>query len=222
MALPIEEAQHCVRVLRLRQGNVIQLTDGEGVIYDATLTDVSPKQCLLHIDREQRVERGWSGYIHIAVAPTKLMERNEWFVEKAVEFGVDEISFIKSDHSERDVIKTERIRKVAIAAMKQSQKAYLPKINDMVSFKSILGVDADERFIAHCATEAEKPMLHTIATPNSRTIVLIGPEGDFSPGEIATARNSGFSGVSLGPSRLRTETAALSAVHIMWIKKLNI
>jgi 16S rRNA (uracil1498-N3)-methyltransferase len=149
------------------------------------------------------------------MAPTKLMDRNEWFVEKAVEFGVDEISFIRTAHSERDVIKLERIEKIAVSAMKQSQKAVLPKLNPMVKFSDFISSNQDgDKFIAHCE-ELNKIELKGSVVRGNKTTVLIGPEGDFSPAEIEMAAKAGYRGVSLGPSRLRTETAALAAVHIM-------
>ena len=215
MELPQEEAGHCIRVLRMKEGDRLRLTDGKGFFYDAVISAVSGKRCMVHIDNKEEQKPLWSGHLHIAVAPTKLMERNEWFVEKAVEIGVDEITFLKTDHSERDVIKMERIEKIAVSAMKQSQKATLPILNGMESFKRFLerGFDGD-KFIAHCEP-GDKKSLMDIVVPGRDTLVLIGPEGDFSPAEIEMALNAGFQPVSLGPSRLRTETAALVAVHIM-------
>ena len=215
MELPQEEAGHCIRVLRMKEGDRLRLTDGKGFFYDAVISAVSGKRCMVHIEGKEEQAPLWSGHLHIAVAPTKLMERNEWFVEKAVEIGVDEISFIKTDHSERDVIKMERIEKIAVSAMKQSQKATLPILNGMTSFKSFVerGFEGD-RFIAHCEP-GDKVNLRDKVVPGRDTLVLIGPEGDFSPAEIDMALKAGFKPVSLGPSRLRTETAALVAVHIM-------
>jgi 16S rRNA (uracil1498-N3)-methyltransferase len=143
------------------------------------------------------------------------MDRNEWFVEKAVEIGVDEITFLKTDHSERDVIKMDRIEKIAVSAMKQSQKATLPILNGMTSLRSFIerGFDGD-KFIAHCEP-GSKVLLQDAVVAGHNSLVLIGPEGDFSPGEIEMALKAGFKPISLGPSRLRTETAALVAVHIM-------
>ena len=157
----------------------------------------------------------WDGHLHIAVAPTKLMDRNEWFVEKAVEIGVDEITFLKTDHSERDVVKMERIEKIAVSAMKQSQKATLPVLNGMTTLRDLIerGFDGD-KFIAHCEP-GSKVLLQDAVIPGHDSLVLIGPEGDFSPAEIEMALKAGFRPISLGPSRLRTETAALVAVHIM-------
>lgn len=215
MQLPEEEAGHCIRVLRMKEGDSIRLTDGKGCFYDAVISAVSGKRCMVHIERKEQQEQLWNGYLHIAVAPTKLMDRNEWFVEKAVEIGVDEITFLKTDHSERDVIKMERIEKIAVSAMKQSQKATLPVLNGMTPLRSFIeqGFDGD-KYIAHCEP-GSKVLLQDALTPGRNSLVLIGPEGDFSPAEIEMALKAGFKPISLGPSRLRTETAALVAVHIM-------
>ena len=215
MELPQEEAGHCIRVLRMKEGDRICLTDGKGCFYDAVISAVSGKRCMVHIENIKEQAPLWNGRIHIAVAPTKLMERNEWFVEKAVEIGVDEITFLKTDHSEREVIKPERIEKIAVSAMKQSQKATLPVLNGMVPFRSFIEKDfKGDKFIAHCEP-GNKMNLRDKVVPGRDTLVLIGPEGDFSPAEIDMALKAGFVPVSLGPSRLRTETAALVAVHIM-------
>ncbi|MCQ2067932.1 MAG: 16S rRNA (uracil(1498)-N(3))-methyltransferase [Bacteroidaceae bacterium] len=215
MELPQEEAGHCIRVLRMKEGDRLRLTDGKGAFYDAVISAVSGKRCMAHVENKEVQAPLWKGHLHIAVAPTKLMERNEWFVEKSVEIGVDEITFLKTDHSERDVIKLERIEKIAVSAMKQSQKATLPVLNGMTPFRSFVerGFKGD-KFIAHCEP-GNKVDLKDVTVPGNDALVLIGPEGDFSPAEIEMALKAGFRPVSLGPSRLRTETAALVAVHIM-------
>ena len=204
-----------MRVLRMKEGDALRIADGKGTFYNAVISAVQGKRCMAHIESEERQEPLWNGHLHIAMAPTKLMDRNEWFVEKAVEIGVDEITFIRTDHSERDVIKMERIEKIAVSAMKQSQKATLPVLNGMTGFRSFVerGFDGD-RFIAHCEP-GSKVLLQDAVVPGHDTLVLIGPEGDFSPSEIEMALKAGFKPISLGPSRLRTETAALVAVHIM-------
>ena len=213
MELPQEEAGHCIRVLRMKEGDRICLTDGKGCFYDAVISAVSGKRCMVHIENAKEQAPLWNGRIHIAVAPTKLMERNEWFVEKAVEIGVDEITFLKTDHSEREVIKPERIEKIAVSAMKQSQKATLPVLNGMTTLRDLIerGFDGD-KFIAHCEP-GSKVLLQDAVVPGHDSLVLIGPEGDFSEEEVALALSHGFTSISLGPSRLRTETAALVAVH---------
>ncbi|MBP5690884.1 MAG: 16S rRNA (uracil(1498)-N(3))-methyltransferase [Bacteroidaceae bacterium] len=215
MQLPEEEAGHCIRVLRMKEGDRIRLTDGKGSFYDAVISAVSGKRCMVHIESREVQQPLWDGHLHIAVAPTKLMDRNEWFVEKAVEIGVDEITFLKTDHSERDVVKMERIEKIAVSAMKQSQKATLPVLNGMTTLRNLIerGFDGD-KFIAHCEP-GSKVLLQDAVIPGHDSLVLIGPEGDFSPAEIEMALKAGFRPISLGPSRLRTETAALVAVHIM-------
>lgn len=215
MQLPEEEAGHCIRVLRMKEGDRIRLTDGKGSFYNAVISAVSGKRCMVHIESREMQQPLWDGHLHIAVAPTKLMDRNEWFVEKAIEIGVDEITFLKTDHSERDVVKMERIEKIAVSAMKQSQKATLPVLNGMTTLRSLIekGFDGD-KFIAHCEP-GSKVLLQDAVTPGHDSLVLIGPEGDFSPAEIEMALKAGFRPISLGPSRLRTETAALVAVHIM-------
>ena len=215
LQLPDEEAGHCIRVLRMKEGDRLRLTDGKGCFYDAVISAVSGKRCMVYIEKKEPQKPLWSGHLHIAVAPTKLMDRNEWFVEKAVEIGVDEISFIKTDHSERDVIKMERIEKIAVSAMKQSQKATLPVLNGMTPFRNFVerGFEGD-KFIAHCEP-GSKVLLQDAVRAGHDSLVLIGPEGDFSPAEIEMALKAGFKPISLGPSRLRTETAALVAVHIM-------
>jgi len=215
MELPQEEAGHCLRVLRMKDGDRLQIADGKGTFYNAVISAVQGKRCMVHIETEERQESLWNGHLHIALAPTKLMDRNEWFVEKAVEIGVDEITFLKTEHSERDVVKMERIEKIAVSAMKQSQKATLPALNGLIPFKSFVerGFDGD-KFIAHCEP-GSKVLLQDVVVPGHDSLVLIGPEGDFSPAEIEMALRVGFRPISLGPSRLRTETAALVAVHIM-------
>ncbi len=215
MELPQEEAGHCVRVLRLKEGDMICLADGRGGFHDARITAVTGKRCLVHIESSRQQPALWRGHLHIAVAPTKLMDRNEWFVEKAVETGVDEITFLSTEHSERDTVKMERIEKIAVSAMKQSQKATLPALNGMTRFRDLVSRPFDgDRFIAHC-DEGERVHLMDAMTPGRNTMVLIGPEGDFSPAEIRMALDAGFCPVSLGDSRLRTETAALASVIMM-------
>lgn len=215
MQLPDEEAGHCIRVLRMKEGDELRLTDGKGCFYDAVISAVSGKRCMVHITRREEQAPLWKGHLHIAVAPTKLMDRNEWFVEKAVEIGVDEITFLDTDHSERDVIKMERIEKIAVSAMKQSRKAKMPVLNGMTRLRDLIGRGFNgDCFIAHCEP-GKKVHLRDAVVPGHDTLVLIGPEGDFSPAEIEMAIKSGFRPISLGPSRLRTETAALAAVHIM-------
>lgn len=215
MELPADEAGHCIRVLRLSEGDGLILSDGRGTFYDAEISCIAGKRCYVRLTGSSEQPPLWRGTITLAYAPTKLMERNEWFVEKAVEIGVDRIVFLKTEHSERDVIKMDRVERIAVAAMKQSQKARLPELVPITPFaKFVQCAGSQDRFIAHCE-EGEKLHLADAVTPGSDVLTLIGPEGDFSPAEIRLALDNGFRPVSLGLSRLRTETAALVAVNIM-------
>lgn len=213
--LPEEEAAHAVRVLRLQAGDEVVLTDGKGNFYRAEISTATNKRCLVNIVETIPQEPLWSGHLHIAMAPTKNMDRTEWFAEKATEIGFDELSFLNCRFSERKVIKTERIAKILVSAIKQSLKARLPKLNDMTDFnKFITQPFTGQKFIAHCY-EGEKPLLKDIVRPGENALVLIGPEGDFSKEEVKKAIDNGFTPISLGQSRLRTETAALVACHIV-------
>ncbi len=209
------ESKHAVRVLRLIKGNEVQLIDGKGGFYEAEITDANQKKCKLAIKNTIH-EFGKKNFrLHMAVAPTKNIDRFEWFLEKATEIGIDEITPILSDHSERKTIKSERLEKILVSAMKQSVKAYLPKLNEMVSFNEfITNCTTENRYIAHCY-EGEKPHLKNVVEENQDAVILIGPEGDFSLEEVALAKEHGFLEVSLGTARLRTETAAVVACHIV-------
>lgn len=210
--LPEEEAQHCVRVLRLSAGDEITLTDGNGNFYRAEITASTNKRCLVKILETIPQEPLWSGHLHIAMAPTKNIDRNEWFAEKATEIGFDELTFLNCRFSERKVIKTERIEKIVVSAIKQSLKARLPKLNEMIDFDKFIAQEfTGQKFIAHCY-EGEKPLLKNVLKSGEDALVLIGPEGDFSEEEVTRAIEKGFRPISLGKSRLRTETAALMAV----------
>lgn len=213
--LPEEEAAHAIRVLRLQQGDEVMLTDGKGNFYRAEITTATNKRCLVSLLETIPQAPLWSGYLHIAMAPTKNMDRTEWFAEKATEIGFDELTFLNSRFSERRVIKTERISKILISAIKQSLKARLPKLNEMTDFDRFISQPFDgQKFIAHCH-EGEKPLLKDLVRKGEGALVMIGPEGDFSEEEVAKAIGQGFQAVSLGRSRLRTETAALVACHIL-------
>ena len=213
--LPEEEAAHCLRVLRLAMGDEVMLTDGKGAFYRAQLSAVSGKRCCVSVMEEIRQEPLWRGQLRLAVAPTKNMDRMEWLTEKATEIGVDEIHFLDCRYSERKVLKTDRIEKIAVSAMKQSLKARKPIVWEMTPFKRFISQDfTGQKFIAHCH-EGEKPLLQDVLVPGEDALVMIGPEGDFSEEEVREAVAHGFRPISLGKSRLRTETAALVAVHIM-------
>ena len=203
--LPEEEAQHCIRVLRLSIGDEITLTDGKGNFYKAEITVATNKRCFVNIKETIFQEPLWPCHLHIAMAPTKNMDRNEWFAEKATEIGFDELTFLNCRFSERKVIKTERIEKILVSAIKQSLKARLPKLNEMIEF---------DQFIRQ-EFKGEKPLLKNVLKPGEDALVLIGPEGDFSEEEVKKAIERGFVPISLGKSRLRTETAALVACHTL-------
>lgn len=213
--LPEEEAGHCLRVLRLGVGDEVMLTDGKGFFYKAVISAATGKRCQVKVVEKIEQEKFWKGHLHLAMAPTKNMDRIEWFAEKATEIGFDELSFLNCRFSERKVIKTERIEKIVVSAMKQSLKARKPIVNEMTDFAKFMQRDFQgQKFIAHCY-EGEKPSLKEVLKPGEDALVLIGPEGDFSPEEVQKAEALGFQPISLGKSRLRTETAALVAVHMM-------
>jgi 16S rRNA (uracil1498-N3)-methyltransferase len=215
--LPEEEAAHCSRVLRLSAGDEITLTDGKGNFYLAEITATTNKRCTVMVKETKPQEALWPCHLHIAMAPTKNMDRNEWFAEKATEIGFDELTFLNCRFSERKIIKTERIEKILISAIKQSLKARLPKLNEMTDFDKFIAQDfKGQKFIAHCY-EGEKPFLKDVLRKGEDALVLIGPEGDFSEKEVEKAIEKGFIPISLGKSRLRTETAALVACHTMII-----
>ena len=217
LVLPEEESGHCVRVMRLAEGDEIMITDGKGNFYRASITNAHPKHCQVEITSSWQQEKPWDAYIHIAVAPTKNMDRMEWFAEKATEIGIDEITCLNCRFSERKEVKTARLEKILVSAMKQSQKALLPQLNGMTDFKQFVRQPFNGRkFIAH-GEEGEKPLIKSIYRPGENVLILIGPEGDFSPKEIKSAEENGFEAISLGKSRLRTETAALTACHTIHV-----
>jgi len=214
--LPPVEAAHCSRVLRLQVGDAIALTDGKGTFYEAVITVSSPKRVLFQITEEKQQAPLWSGHIHLAMAPTKNMDRNEWLAEKATEVGFDRLTFLKCRYSERKVIKNERIHKILVSAMKQSLKARLPILDELTEFKHFVQQDfPGQKFIAHCYKGQERAELKNLIDPKQDCLLLVGPEGDFSEEEVALALEYGFKPVVLGPSRLRTETAALVGVVLM-------
>ncbi len=215
LELPEEEAQHCVRVLRLQTGDEVMLTDGKGFFYKAQIAAVTGKRCLVSLLETIPQEQFWSGYLHIAMAPTKNMDRTEWFVEKATEIGFNELTFLNCRFSERKVVKTERIEKILVSAVKQSLKAVVPTLNGMTDFDKFISREFEgQKFIAHCY-DGEKVKLKDVVRKGEKALVLIGPEGDFSLEEVEKAILHGFVPISLGKSRLRTETAALVACHIL-------
>lgn len=225
--LPQEEAMHALRVLRLTEGDEISLVDGEGTLYKAVITSATGKHCHYDIAESLPQQRPWKGKLHIAMAPTKMMERTEWMAEKVTEIGVDELSFPECRFSERRKMRKERVEKVVVAAMKQSHKAWMPQVNDMCAFKQFIDNERGGRkYICHCYNEIERreltSLLRESAESNAATgdtsdedvTILIGPEGDFSVEEVRYAISKGYKSTSLGPSRLRTETAAIVAATV--------
>ena len=223
--LPAAEAMHAMRVLRLKSGDEMFLMDGVGNYYRAVVTIAATHNCYYDIVECLPQTPQWQGHIHLAIAPTKMLDRIEWMVEKATEIGVDEISFFHSKFSERKLLKTTRLDKIAISAMKQSHKAWKPVIREMVSFKDFIGSPVEGRkYIAHCYEEIPRISLFAelqshADSATDRVTVLIGPEGDFSIDEVQMAIEAGYQSVHLGNSRLRTETAGLMAVTMMQLSK---
>ncbi|MCR5820930.1 MAG: 16S rRNA (uracil(1498)-N(3))-methyltransferase [Bacteroidaceae bacterium] len=255
--LPEEEARHVIRVLRLGVGDEINLMDGQGSFFRATITATSGHRCAFAVEEQIAAEREWTGHIHLAMAPTKNIDRTEWLAEKATEIGIDRLSLLNCQFSERTSVKADRLERILVSAMKQSHKAWLPQLDDMLRFQDFIRQEnlPPMRFIAHCYDMEDvgggsKPLLSDILLPCGRgqqsgaeyaagegalsagaegvsdpllrssqpspsCLVLIGPEGDFSIDEVRAAHACGFRSVSLGSSRLRTETAALVAVHLM-------
>ena len=210
-----DESKHIIRVLRLKKGSFISLTNGTGTFYQVEIIDDNAKRCTVKVAEINENVGRREFKLHIAIAPTKNIERFEWFLEKATEIGIDEITPIICRNSERGVIKTERLNKVLVSAMKQSLKAYCPKLNEPIQFSNFLkNQTSPNKFIAHCA-DGEKFSLKEKYKSGSDSLILIGPEGDFSPEEIKSAINSGFQEIHLGNSRLRTETAGVVACQIV-------
>ena len=209
------ESKHCIRVLRYMKGDELVLIDGKGNWYEAIITDPNPKHCSVEVSKTIQNVGKRNYYLHIAIAPTKNIDRFEWFLEKATEIGIDEITPFLCEHSERRQIKNDRLEKVIVSAMKQSLKAFLPKLNNLTTFESFIEAATEScKYIAHCEESGKKHLFHQ-AKPSETLLVLIGPEGDFSPQEIQLAKEKGFAEISLGESRLRTETAGIVAAQII-------
>ncbi|MEE9361083.1 MAG: 16S rRNA (uracil(1498)-N(3))-methyltransferase [Cellulophaga sp.] len=205
-----EESKHIVKVLRKTEGDILFITNGKGYFFDAKILIANHKRCKMEVisSKKKHAKRHW---LHMVIAPTKLNDRYEWFLEKATEIGIDEITPIICEHSERKVIKIDRLKKVIESAMKQSLQAFLPKLNEAISFKEYIEQSKDGLlFIAHCEDD-EKMELKRRVAPDKDVTILIGPEGDFSHSEITTAEEKGFIPISLGKNRLRTETAGIVA-----------
>lgn len=211
--LPEEESMHAVKVLRLKTGDIISVVDGIGGFYEAKIQIPHPKHCSFEIIASTK-DFGKRNYkLHIAIAPTKNAERLEWFIEKATEIGIDEITPIICRFSERKVIKEGRLEKIVVSAAKQSKKAFFPTIHTQCTFDELITkCNSKSRFIAHCF-DSEKKQLFSEIQKSEDVLILIGPEGDFSKEEVEKAMQNGFIPVSLGESRLRTETAGVVACH---------
>ena len=224
--LPEEEAMHALRVLRLKSGDEMFLMDGKGTFYRAIVTLAATKRCLYEITEKIPQSPVWNGHLHIAVGPTKMMDRMEWFVEKATEVGIDEFSFLNCQFSERKVLRTVRLDKIIVSAVKQSRKAWKPIVNQMELFNDFVKRPLKGRkYIAHCYDEIERADLFTdlgrpyTSEDDADVTVMIGPEGDFSINEVKLAMEQGFIPVSLGQCRLRTETAALAAAMMAQLSR---
>jgi len=213
--LSAEESKHATKVLRKKEGDILNFTDGKGGFYKAKITVADTRKCRLEIISSEQKEKQHNYHLHIAIAPTKNMDRFEWFLEKATEIGITEITPIICDHSERKIINLDRFEKKIQSAMKQSLKSYLPKLNKATTFKNFLVLqenNTQQKLIAHCE-ETSKKTLKSVLKKRGDTTILIGPEGDFSSDEIKKSLRIGFAPISLGNSRLRTETAAVVACH---------
>lgn len=209
-----EESRHLVSVLRKKVGDPLQVTDGLGNLYEVELSEIGKKQTLAQIHSKTFIPLERKHRLHMGVAPTKNIERFEWFLEKATEIGIDEITPLLCKHSERDTIRLDRLEKILVSAMKQSLRTRLPKLNPLTRFQTFATeTKAGCKCIGWCADVPLTPLQKAIA-PEQTVLIAIGPEGDFSPDEIASAHKQGFHGINLGPARLRTETAAIMAVVI--------
>lgn len=209
-----EESRHCISVMRHRQGDTVHVSDGCGTLYTCIIAKADSKHCQLSVESQQVMPRPVHE-LHMAVAPTKNIDRFEWFVEKAVELGISKITPLVCDHSERTHLRLDRLQRLVVAAAKQSLKYYLPEICEPQKAADVIAQATEEqRFIMHCH-EGQKQHLFTASRPRVSSLLLIGPEGDFSTNEIVAAKANGFTEATLGDQRLRTETAALAACHII-------
>ncbi|MDR1814399.1 MAG: 16S rRNA (uracil(1498)-N(3))-methyltransferase [Tannerella sp.] len=217
--LPENEAQHCIRALRCKAGSEINIADGKGFLYRALIEVPDIKNCKVKITERLPRPLPFDYQVHIAVAPTKNIGLMEWLVEKTTEVGVNAVSFLNCRNSERKEIKTERLQKIVVSALKQSQQFVIPQLNDMTSFKEFVNKPFTGcKMIAHCNRDFERRLIKDVYSAQSDALILIGPEGDFSPEEIEMAEAQGFTGVSLGENRLRTETAAITScitIHLL-------
>ena len=220
--LPAEEAAHALRVLRLKPGDELFLMDGEGVFYEAYVTQTD-KHCYYQIEKALPQPKTWIAHIHLGIAPTKMMERIEWLAEKATEIGFDELSFLHCKFSERKTLRADRVEKIVISAAKQSRKSFLPQVHELTPFSQFIDESEEgHRYIAHCYDEIERVDFFNELnqlTDDAPITILVGPEGDFSIDEVKLAMAKGYKSISLGKSRLRTETAGLYAVMLAQLAK---
>ncbi len=219
--LPETESGHAARVLRKQAGDTVEVVDGKGGLFGCTIIDAHPKHTLLRIDSQSELPKVWTPRITIAVAPTKHSDRMEWLIEKLVEIGIDRFVPLRCERSERKELKPERLEKIAVSAMKQSLKAVLPEIDATTPLQAFLKAEAASqamKFVGYCSDTVERRLMAATYRPGADATILIGPEGDFSPGEIEACFDAGFTAVTMGDNRLRTETAALVAadtIHII-------
>ncbi len=212
-----QESVHVVKVLRLKEGDAITVTNGNGIIVSAQITKADHRKCGYKIIEEQKLNKRSAARIHIAIAPTKNIDRMEWLVEKCTEFGIDAFSFVLSEHSERKNLPVTKLEKTAFAAIKQSGQPFLPQFSELLSFHTFLQSDFSDynHTLIACLDEDPKPTILKLVNPSESCLVLIGPEGDFTAQEVNAAVEKGFVKISLGNSILRTETAAIASCHIL-------
>lgn len=216
--LPESESGHCVRVLRKKIGDSIEVVDGAGNLFRGTIADANHKAVMMSIEDKIALPKIWAPSLTVAVAPTKNIDRMEWLVEKLVEIGIDRFVPLRCEHSERKELKIERIEKIAVSAMKQSLKAVLPQIDSTISFANFIAEGTDsQKFVGYCDADTPRRLLAQSYTAECDMTVMIGPEGDFSPAEISAAISADYIPVTMGDNRLRTETAALVAADTFHI-----
>ena len=221
--LPETESAHCCRVLRMKEGDIIHAVDGKGVAYKCMILEAHPKHTVVEIMEKREESLHWTPNITLAVAPTKNIDRMEWLLEKATEIGVNEIFFLKCEHSERKEVKDDRMQKILVSAMKQSMKAFMPEFHGMITFKEFIKrINEDYKdsslIMGYCSSEYPRRELTKVYNASENVVILIGPEGDFSPEEVTLAVDAGFVPPTFGNTRLRTETAALyalTAIHVI-------
>ncbi len=209
-----EESRHIVRVLRKKEGDILHITNGNGFLFSVEIVFANDKKCVSKVIDSQEIKNNRDYYLHVAIAPTKNIDRFEWFLEKATEIGIDEITPLLCKNSERKIIKHERLSKIVLSAMKQSLQYKLPKLNELTNFNDFINSDLEgQLFVAHCEDDIQKIGLKQLVKLQFKYTILIGPEGDFSNEEIEKSKEAGFAPISLGHTRLRTETAGVTSVQ---------